>query len=119
MGAFDEKKEHKYKNLVQVYLLCKAFIFTLNIYSFNFFGLFDHIMVFPNVETLSLHIVFVLYHYRFGHMCTCYCFVPLSLQENWQSYRFFITLGIFEQLSLVLVTALGTLDAILLLKVTL
>jgi hypothetical protein len=37
----------------------------------------------PNVETLLIHIVITLYRYRFGHMCTHYRFVPLSLQENW------------------------------------
>jgi hypothetical protein len=41
------------------------------------------IMLCPNGETLSLHIVIALYHYRFGHICTHYHFVSLSLQENW------------------------------------
>jgi hypothetical protein len=41
------------------------------------------ITLYPNVEMLSLHIVIALYHYRFGHMCNRYRFVPLSLQENW------------------------------------
>jgi hypothetical protein len=47
----------------------------------------------PKEETLSLYIVIALYHHRFGHMCTLYRIVPLSLQENGSvsassSYRF-------------------------------
>jgi hypothetical protein len=45
----------------------------------------------PNVETLpvSLNIVIALYRYRFDHMSTRYCFVPLLLRENWKRYRYF------------------------------
>jgi hypothetical protein len=46
------------------------------------------IMLCPNVETLSLNIVIALYRYHFGHMCTHYCFVPLSLCTVIVLYRY-------------------------------
>jgi hypothetical protein len=68
----------------------------------------------PNEETLSLQIVIVTYLYRFGHMCTRYRFVSLSLQGKSGSI---IAFGTSEQLSLLLVTSLGILESLSLLEV--
>jgi hypothetical protein len=72
-------------------LCCVAVIFTLNKYSFNFFSLFDHKALCPNVETLSLHTVIItgkmvelslLYHFRnIGTVIACISGTALGTLE--------------------------------------
>ncbi len=69
-------REKKDNSVQKLFFYCKIFKRTL-------LFLHYHITLYPKVETLSLHIVIALYRYRFGHMCTRYCLVPLSPQLNW------------------------------------
>jgi hypothetical protein len=59
-----------------------SYIFYYKIFKSALLFLRYRIMLCPNVEMLSLHIVIALYRYRFSHMCTHYCFVLLYLKEN-------------------------------------
>ncbi len=67
-------REKRDNSVQKLYFFCKIFKSLLFLHY--------RITLCPNEETLLLQIVIVTYLYRFGHVCTRYRFVSLSLQEN-------------------------------------